>query len=72
MVCDLSRPRSVQPPSMAEQMAPLVTLWQEQTVAVSGKAPGPRVGAPSDEGRISAAGSEGNAIAFCMYCSSVS
>ncbi|MNQ69839.1 hypothetical protein D3C85_844560 [compost metagenome] len=72
MVCDLSRPRSVQPPSMAEQMEPLVTLWHEHTVADSGNAPGPRVGAPSEDGRIRLAGSAGSAIAFCMYCSSVS
>ncbi|MNY83833.1 hypothetical protein D3C86_2268880 [compost metagenome] len=53
-------------------MEPLVTLWHEHTVAASGNAPGPRVGAPSDDGRIRLAGSAGNAIAFCMYCSSVS
>ncbi|MNF77005.1 hypothetical protein D3C85_1077090 [compost metagenome] len=57
---------------MAEQMAPLVTLWHEQTVADSGNAAGPRVGAPVDDGRIRLAGSDGKAMPFCMYCSRVS
>ncbi|MNY80145.1 hypothetical protein D3C86_2210600 [compost metagenome] len=57
---------------MAEQIAPLVTLWHEHTVADSGSAPGPRVGAPVDDGRIRLAGSAGKAMPFCMYCSKVS
>ncbi|MNC81564.1 hypothetical protein D3C75_1347320 [compost metagenome] len=72
MVCALSWPRSLQPPSMAEQIAPLVTLWQEQTIAASGKAPGPRVGAPAEDGRIRLAGSAGKAMPFCAYCNKVS
>lgn len=42
------------------------------TVADSGKAPGPRVGAPADGGKIRLAGSAGSAMPFCMYCSNVS
>ncbi|MCY1428523.1 hypothetical protein D9M71_444100 [compost metagenome] len=72
MVCDLSIGRSLQPLSMAEQMAPLVTLWHEQMVAVSGKASAPRLGAPSDTGRISDDGSAGKAMPFCTYCNRVS
>ena len=57
---------------MAEQIEPLVTLWHEQMVAVSGSAAGPSVGAPSDDGRIRLAASLGKAMPFCMYCSKVS
>ena len=72
MVCDLSAERSPQPPSMAEQIAPLLTLWQEQIMAVSGSASAPRTGAPSDSGRINVDGSAGRAMPFCAYCSRVS
>ncbi|MNH45225.1 hypothetical protein D3C79_1076120 [compost metagenome] len=57
---------------MALQIAPLLTLWQEQMVALSGKASAPKVGAPAVCGRINAAGSAGRAMPFCTYCSKVS
>src|ERR1700712_3288913 len=64
--------RSVQPPSMAEQIAPLLTLWQEQMVALVGRGAAPKGGAPSLWGRIRLDGSAGSAMPFCAYCSRVS
>ncbi|MNR08002.1 hypothetical protein D3C85_1241380 [compost metagenome] len=72
MVQALTPATSLQPPSMAEQMAPLLTLWQEQTVAVAGSASAPRAGAPSPTGRIRLAGSAGSLMPFCTYCNRVS
>ena len=59
LVVPLTAPRSSQPASMAALMAPLVTLWHEQMVALSGRASGPSAGAGSLEGTINEAGSAG-------------
>ncbi|MNP38346.1 hypothetical protein D3C76_1318530 [compost metagenome] len=72
LVHALTPARSLQPPSMAEQIAPLLTLWQEHTVALAGSASAPSAGAASPAGRISTDGSAGSWMPFCAYCSRVS
>ena len=60
---DLS-PREQQPPSIAPTTWPLVTLWQEQMVAVAGNAATPSPGASPAPGTIKAWGSGGRSISF--------
>ena len=62
-VQDFTSASEQQPPSMALMMSPLLTLWQEQIIAVSGKASGPSAGAaPLCCGRMSDAGSLGSSM----------
>ncbi|MCY1441328.1 hypothetical protein D9M71_576400 [compost metagenome] len=72
MVQPLTAAKSLQPLSIAAHTAPLLTLWQEQMVALSGSASAPKAGAPPPCGRISAAGSAGRAMPFWAYCNRVS
>src|SRR5690606_41454470 len=66
------RSASVTAPSlMASQISPLLTLWQEQIVAVSGNASLGAAAAPSLAGRVSDAGSGASPIPLSTYCSKV-